>query len=145
MAAKERPISLCSNISEQVNLIRSFVRSLSLLSFATIDFGQLQFFLVAQPNVTWEVSAVCKCMRLCVSVWVFFRRLFVFYKLRSPRDSACKKRAHQNEIYREKKYFDELSANLHLPEETFALFATQTHFNFISVVLRTKSKTRENT
>lgn len=75
-----------------------------------------------------------------MSVWVFFRRLFVFCKLRSPRDSACKKRAHQNEIYREKKYYDKLSANLHLPGKTLH-FSTQM---YIILFGRVRNEVKEN-
>lgn len=50
VSGQKRPILLCTNNFEQVNLIRSLL--LLLLSFATIDFGQLQFFLVSLNQIS---------------------------------------------------------------------------------------------
>lgn len=115
----------------QINLISSFVVVVvvvcdNLLRTATI------FPCRTQPNVTWEVSGVCRCE--CGSICIP-------QTLHAPRDSV---RARAQRTWNvQKKYYDKLSANLHLPEETFTLFATQTHFNFISVVLRTLLQLRE--
>lgn len=63
----KRPILLCTNISEQVNSIRSLL----LLSFATIDYGQLQFFLVTNNQMSLGRWAslwmfVCLMASICI-------------------------------------------------------------------------------
>lgn len=122
---------------------------LLLLSFARIDFGQQQFFLVSHNQISLgKVNAVCKCIfsYLCV----FSTSICVFYKLHSPSDSVCMwelvsvynkmKSTKKNILINFLLIYIYLKKLLH-----FSPNPTQTHFNFISaIVLQTQPKETES-